>query len=389
MRSNPCVLTLAALGTLCACGADTARRDGDPASGVRDDGLPLNVGASARVASVPWPADPCAWISVAEVESMMGPLAGAPRAHEGGCLYPLPLDAETARRREAADRLQAQAEELARRMGTKLERLPDERRFPEPAVIVQVSLDATAAGERGLRAAEQVNASWLPNSVSGTADSTRPTGWDYAQSPIAIGLPGFLGRVGQLLVTVTPQSVSAPDSSIAALAGAVRDRVPDRPFAPADAQAPSEAAPAGPDPCGLLPRADAEEVLGALVVPPYRGRETTPFPDADGESCVYQSAHQRTFRVTPTWSGGRSEMSMVRGLGGPVSSVLPDAAPESADTLEGPWDEAALEPSTGALVFLKGDRVLRVSHVTSSTDAAGAVRLARIALERLAAVAQP
>ena len=39
----------------------------------------------------------------------------------------------------------------------------------------------------------------------------------------------------------------------------------------------------------------------------------------------------------------------------------------------------------GAHFFLTDNRLLRVGYATSSTDAAGAVRLARIAVARLAA----
>jgi hypothetical protein len=58
--------------------------------------------------------------------------------------------------------------------------------------------------------------------------------------------------------------------------------------------------------------------------------------------------------------------------------------PEAADTLEGPWDEAAAMPLEGSYAFLTGDRSLEVAYGTSSTDAAGAVRLSTIAVPRLA-----
>lgn len=38
---------------------------------------------------------------------------------------------------------------------------------------------------------------------------------------------------------------------------------------------------------------------------------------------------------------------------------------------------------TGALCFLKGDRMLEVTYLTSSTDRAGALLLARKAVARL------
>ena len=53
----------------------------------------------------------------------------------------------------------------------------------------------------------------------------------------------------------------------------------------------------------------------------------------------------------------------------------------AADTLEGPWDQVAGGPS-GEMYFLKGDQLLSVAYVASSTDVAGVVTLARLALGR-------
>ncbi|HUF35335.1 MAG TPA: hypothetical protein VMN37_05250 [Gemmatimonadales bacterium] len=61
----------------------------------------------------------------------------------------------------------------------------------------------------------------------------------------------------------------------------------------------------------------------------------------------------------------------------------PPASAAAPDTLEGAWEEAAANGTTGQLYFLKGDRMLEVGYVTSSTDRAGAVRLARSAVEKL------
>ena len=57
---------------------------------------------------------------------------------------------------------------------------------------------------------------------------------------------------------------------------------------------------------------------------------------------------------------------------------------EAADTLDGPWDDVTLGLD-GNLAFLKGDRLLELKFATSSTDEAGAMTLAWIALGRLAA----
>jgi hypothetical protein len=54
----------------------------------------------------------------------------------------------------------------------------------------------------------------------------------------------------------------------------------------------------------------------------------------------------------------------------------------AADTLEGPWDDV-MQDMHGTLRFLKGDRLLEVTWVSSSTDRAGALRLAATAVGRL------
>jgi hypothetical protein len=57
---------------------------------------------------------------------------------------------------------------------------------------------------------------------------------------------------------------------------------------------------------------------------------------------------------------------------------------DAADTLDtGPWEDAAGDPATGQLYFLKGDRLIELGYFVSSTNFDGAVRLARIAVGRL------
>ena len=329
---------------------------------------------------MPWLTDPCSWIPAAEVEAIVGALAGPPRPHEGGCLYPLPLDAETARRREVARKFKEEAEAMAKRIGTTLETLPSDTAMSESAVIIDVSVDLHAVGERALRTTDQ-----LANQLLGQPNrpnSARGDGWDYTQSPIAMGLPGFLGRIGEFVIMVRPQAVGVPREKIAALAAAVRDRVPDQPFTSPDTTIRAGMR-SGPDPCGLLRSEEAVRELGELVTQPYLTGESSSHPDAHGNTCVYRTARQRTFRLTPSWSGGRSEMELVRGMGELLSAVLAGESSAVADTLEGPWDEAIIEAATGDLILLKGDRTLRVSWVTSATDISGAMRLARVALERL------
>ena len=74
-------------------------------------------------------------------------------------------------------------------------------------------------------------------------------------------------------------------------------------------------------------------------------------------------------------------------VGGLVRQVA-DLPGIEGDTLEGPWDEAAVGLS-GELLLLKGPRALGILYHMSSTDAAGAIRLAAPALQRLAGAPEP
>ena len=65
-----------------------------------------------------------------------------------------------------------------------------------------------------------------------------------------------------------------------------------------------------------------------------------------------------------------------------------DGGPAAADTLEGPWDEAVLGVD-GSPTFLVGERLVRISHATSSIDATQVLRLARTAVARLASSRGP
>lgn len=77
--------------------------------------------------------------------------------------------------------------------------------------------------------------------------------------------------------------------------------------------------------------------------------------------------------IKPSWSDGSRELSTWGG-----TTRLPDPP-------NGSWDDARIG-ATGWLVFLKDDRLLQISFTRSSTDAPGAIRLARAALPRLALV---
>ena len=112
---------------------------------------------------------------------------------------------------------------------------------------------------------------------------------------------------------------------MAALATKVRDVIPDLPFPfPRDpdlermaraAGAPLDAEPVGPDPCALLSPAQAEAVLGKLVVPPYRSAGDSPLAQRSGASCTYFTAGHRAFTVMPHWDSARCCSGWRRALG--------------------------------------------------------------------------
>ena len=379
MRKSILAVALVGVGAACGSGANPDAAAQDQASGGQGSGA-----GAVAVETAAWPTNQCGWITVAEVEAVIGPLAGPPRSEDGGCLYPIPLNEETAKRREAARKLGELAKEWAKREGTTLDTTMN--RMPtEAAFIVDVNFDINNTGERALRAVEKIGAAWLGGDSSLVASKDANAEWDYSQSPISMGLPGFLGRVGQLTVMVRPQATSYEQAQIEALAAAVRDKVPDKPF---PSRSPQEqeylgAPQSGPDPCSLLTAAEAEAVLGPLTVPPYRVGEMQPHPDPRGDSCAYRTARHRVFRIKPIWSGGTSELELVRGLGGLIGLVMPGDKAEAADTIEGPWEEAAWDNSTGDLLLRVGDRAIQLSFGTSSTDAKGVLRLVPAALGRL------
>jgi hypothetical protein len=164
-----------------------------------------------------------------------------------------------------------------------------------------------------------------------------------------------------------------------AIANRIREGIADLPF-------PSErsGAPASYDPCVLVTVQEAEAVLGKLVVPPFRSDEGKPLAMENGKSCTYYTAGHHALVVTPTWTYGGMAFETMRGVGGMLEGIAPSLHEDAADTLDsGPWDDAAGDPATGELYFLKGDRLLQVGYHVSSTDMDGAVRLAKIAIGRL------
>lgn len=380
MRAFICVAwPLAAAAVLGACD-----RGAGPASaaaaegGVRRSEAGQPPGAAAgSVRTNARPADVCGWLSAAEAEAIVGKLAGAPYRGRQGCVYPLPVDSATARRRARAVELR---QKLEARFGKS--DMP-ELKADESGVVVDVQVYEDPSGQLARNAAAGVMAGWLGDgndtSARPAAGSAPPTptlaGWDATNRPTA---RSFFGKLGYLRVDVTVQAAEVTREQTVALANRIRGKIADLPF-------PSErtGVPAGPDPCVLVTVREAEAVLGKLVVPPYRSDEGTPLAIENGNSCSYLTAGHHALVLKPTWEYGGTAYEATR-LGGIVEKIAPGLHNGAADTLDnGPWEEAGASPTTGELYFLKGDRFLEIGYLASATDMNGAVRLARIALGRL------
>lgn len=305
--------------------------------------------------------DPCTIVSAADVAGILGPLTGAPTR---GSHFDNP---------EPDGKGFACVYTLAARPAASSGGNTN-------TVSVELRLDDAVAHESGFRAgtilSEQVR-----NQVTGEKQSPKDTGvmtrsdsgWDYNNA-----LPDeFFGRLGHLGVAIGVK-VYPPIAwdKIERLAVLVRDRVPDRPFMSIGRRSHG-----GGDPCKLLTQHEAEAVLGKLAVPPYRSTEESPLVDAGGAGCSYYSGKHHVFTIKPEWDMGKQLFSIAAGTSQKFGSVI-TLPTESADTLEGPWDQAAAG-TDGTLYFLKGDKMLTVVYHTAAVDLAGAVKLVNIAIKRL------
>lgn len=369
---------LAVLAALCACGRGEGPRAAAAEGRSRDAGSGKpGSGAAASVRTNTRPADVCGWLSAAEVEAIVGKLTGDPHRDDQGCVYPLPVDTATARRRALALDIQRKLEE---KFGKS--EFP-ELKADESGVIVDVEVYTDPSGERAMGAAWAVMSGWMGDGDSGAkAAAAAPPpppvpGWDATNDSTH---RSFHGKLGYMRVSVMVQAAEVTREQSIALANRIREKVADLPF-----PSTRSGVPEGPDPCVLLTVPEAETALGKLVVPPYRSDEGTPLAIENGKSCSYLTAGHHALVLTPTWEYGGSAYEATR-LSGIVEKIAPALHNDAADTLDfGPWDEAGANPATGELYFLKGDRFLEVGYLTASTDMNGAVRLASIALGRLTA----
>jgi hypothetical protein len=365
---------LAALVALCACHHDGGSSDAAAEERAPGAASTTPAVAAASVKTNPRPADACGWLTAAEVEAVVGKLTGAPHRGDQGCVYPLAVDPETARRRARALELQKKLEEKFGQSD-----LP-ELKADESGVVVDVEIYDDPSGARAAGAAFAVMGGWLDDSAGkAAADSAPPPptlpGWDATNAP---DRRSFHGKLGYVRISVMVQEAAVSREQTVALANRIRGKIADLPF-------PSvrSGLPASPDPCSLLTPQEAQRVLGTLVVPPYRSDDGTPLAVENGNSCSYLTAGHHALVLNPTWEYGGTAYDATR-MGEIAEKVAPTLHVDAADTLDdGPWDEAGASSLTGELYFLKGDRFLEINYLTSTTDMNGAVGLARIALERL------
>ena len=365
---------VAALAALCAC-----NRDGGSAAAAEErapgaaSGKPAASAAAAVKTNTP-PADVCGWLTAAEVEAVVGKLTGAPHRGDQGCVYPLAVDPETARRR-------AKALELQQKLEAKFGKsdMPA-LKADESGVIVDVEIYDDPSNARAAGAAFAVMGGWIDDSTAKTAAAAAPSppkmpGWDATNDPTR---RSFHGKLGYMRVSVMAQEAAVSREQTVALANTIRGKIADLPW-------PSERSglPASPDPCTLLTAQEAEKVLGKLVVPPYRSDDGKPLAVENGNSCSYLTAGHHALVLHPTWEYGGTAYEATK-MGGIVEQIAPTLHVDAADTLDdGPWEEAGASSLTGELYFLNGDRFLEVNYLTSTTDMNGAVGLSRIALGRL------
>ena len=393
MRARPLGLLAIASMTvmLTACGGNQSvadksseQRSNLDAARSEDEGRSRDAWKPAiRAAAIP--AEPCGWIPVADVEAVIGKLAEPPRK-EDGCRYTLVVPESVAAKRQQLKATQEKiSENLRKAFGTAAAEEADARSplfdaLQDPrSYAVTVNVDVNGGVEGELASSAVAREFGLPAGVEmdklQTQDARTPAEWDDARR-----VPyGFSGRVGHVRVTVAGQSPDVPIEPMQTLAARVRDRIPDLPFPVTN---PYQVLQRGTkDACSLLTRAEAETVLGPLSIEPYRSSSNWP-PLAHGEgfACAYFTPGHHVFVLSPTWEGGAQSFKIETGLGGLIGIV----APQESVVIKGPWERAHVSGTSGALLFLKGDRLLEVYYRTSRATRGQAVKLAATAMQRLA-----
>ena len=268
----------------------------------------LNIGTAS--AAGPDKQDPCSFLTAAEVEAVMGPLAGppyrvghgvTPQANGDGCRYEAP-DRHSIRLSVTWDG----GRQLIAMMGS-------------------VQAMADSAGLNQLKLGD---------------GSTVAGHWDQARLNQCCE---FNALRGDRVVTLDVSGSHATVAQAAALADAAIQRL-DQPLAvsgSAGIKSAQERASQRPKPrnvCELLTAADAEAILGVTLAQPPKGTY-------DRCRYVWPGSFQGStyqFDLAVTWQDGFSEMRFTDSAVGNASSMMGMGKPESrsaTDRDSGPWDE--------------------------------------------------
>lgn len=130
------------------------------------------------------------------------------------------------------------------------------------------------------------------------------------------------------------------------------------------------------DPCTLVSAGEMERFLGPLAEPPYRVRQRKPAPEGDG--CMYRARDGRNVTLEVDFEDGPL-VYQISGAGTAVEDLL-GGRDMSADTVEVPWEEAAL--SFGRLIALSGNTFVALDPLASRLDLAQMAEVVAIALGR-------
>jgi hypothetical protein len=378
------LIVTALLSTAIACGGGPEGTNTTSAAG---GSIATNTSSSSAdswkptIKTATLPADPCELISAADVEAVMGSKVVEPPKKADGCLYVLAIPEAVAAKRAQAKEMQEKIRNAFAKLGTPPEEpqgvmanaMNDPRSY---AVTVSVDVRGEVTGEIGVDAAlKQLGFAKDAPGASPTEGAKAANDWDDARRISNV----FMGRVGHVQVNVEAQSPDVPKELLPKLAEVVRDKIPDLPFGVTN---PYQVMQLGPDkdPCSLLTRAEAETVLGPLAMDPFRASSNwPPLAHGKGYACAYYTAGHHVFALAPEWQGGAQSFKIEKGVGGLVGLV----APQESVVIKGPWEQTSAAGS-GALLFLKGDQLLEVHYRTSRATRADAIKLAAIAMPRLA-----
>jgi hypothetical protein len=369
-----------------ACGGGGATKDASTATassaGVDARPSPSTPDWHPTIKTATLPDDPCVLLTTAEVEAVVGKLAAPPRK-EDGCRYTLTVPEAVAAKRQKDKELRdkitsalskyTQPDESSKRADAMFAEEQDPRSY---AVTVSVDVRGEVSGERAMDSvSKQLGLTGGGTEKTQQPAAKAPTEWDDVRRISH----GFMGRLGHVRISVDAQSRDVPAEQTQTLAERVRDKIPDLPFAVTNPYQVMQLGESG-DPCSLLTRAEAESVLGPLAVDPYRSSSNwPPLAHGKGYSCAYYTPGHHVFVLSPTWSKGAEAFKLEKGIGGLVAM----AVPQENVVFRGPW-EASHTGMTGELMFLKGDRLLSVHYLTSRATRGDAIKLAAIAMKRLA-----